>query len=265
MKKNQRITLQVEAPHITVCGISDPGRLRPENEDTIFLDKKGNFMLLADGMGGHERGGEASAGAIEIIQEFLQPEILLSELADITEAEGIPAELICLTSLVDDAVQKANSVIYERNQKAGYHRYMGTTIVGLIPVKQDYMLWFHVGDSRLYCWRDSALKQLTVDHSARLEWERNGRFGTKPAKNIITRAIGPEAITSADIGYDNRLKDDIYLMCSDGLTDMLPIEAISKILNSEGSPTEIANQLVDAANDAGGKDNVSVVLCRMKS
>ena len=100
MKKNQRITFTVEAPQAAACGVSDPGRLRPENEDSIFLEKKGNFMLLADGMGGHERGGEASAAAIEIIQEFLQPEILMDELANITEAEGIPTEFICLTSLV---------------------------------------------------------------------------------------------------------------------------------------------------------------------
>lgn len=262
MKRNERVTIQFEAPHLTICAVSDPGRKRSENEDSIFVDGEGHFMLLADGMGGHERGAEASQTAIEIMQEFLHPEILLEEIADITDAEGISTEIICLSSLVEDAVEKANAVIYQRNQEKGLKRFMGTTVVGLVPLKTD-ILWFHVGDSRIYLWRDSVLKQLTKDHSAYLQWEREGRLGVQPAKNVITKAIGPNQNTSVDIGYDSRMKNDIYILCSDGLSDMLPDDKIAEILAEQEPVHFAANRLADAANDAGGKDNVSVVLCQI--
>lgn len=265
MKRNERVSLKVNASHLSISGISDPGCLRTENEDTIFLDESGHFMLLADGMGGHERGAEASETAINVIREFLNPEVLMEELMDITDAEGIPTEVICLTSLVEDAIQKANSVIYKRNQEAGLQRYMGTTLVGLVPVQGDgnYMLWFHVGDSRLYRWRDSRLERLTVDHSAYLEWERNGQHGKEPPKNIITRAVGPHEMVMADIGYDKWQKNDIYILCSDGLTDMISEDTVSKLINTEKSVDTISTRLVDAANEAGGKDNVSAVVCKV--
>jgi serine/threonine protein phosphatase PrpC len=261
MKPDERIHLQVKASHITISGISDPGRLRPDNQDSIFLDESGHFMLLADGMGGHERGSEASATAIEVVQRYLHPDMLLEELADITDAEGIPTELICLSSLVEDAIREANSLLYDRNQQAQLERFMGTTVVGLVPVKEDNMLWFHVGDSRLYRWRDSTLKRLTSDHSAYSEWERNGRQGAEPAKHIITRAVGPNETTLADIAWDKWQMNDIYMLCSDGLTDMLTDDHVSQIINTHKDVDHIANQLIEDALDAGGKDNVSVVVC----
>lgn len=264
MKRNERVSIQVEKPHLTICGVSDPGMKRAENEDTIFVDGDGHFMLLADGMGGHERGAEASETAVEIMQEFLHPDILLEEIADITDAEGISTEIICLSSLVEDAVQKANADIFHRNQEEGVKRFMGTTVVGLVPLKTD-VLWFHVGDSRLYQWKDFTLKQLTTDHSAHLQWERGGRQGEKPAKNVITRAIGPNKYANVDIGYGDRLEGDIYILCSDGLSDMLSDDEIAGILAEEKQVPSIAARLVDAANDAGGKDNVSVVVCQIGS
>ena len=263
MNTKQRLSLKIETTEITACGISDSGRERSENEDAILIEERGHFMLLADGMGGHERGAEASATVIEIVQAFLRPEVLLDEIANITEAEGIPTELICLSSLVEGGIQKTNSVLYERNLKAGYRRFMGTTVVGLVPAKDDYMLWFHVGDSRLYRWRNSVLQRLTADHSAHTEWERSGRNGIEPAKHIITRAVGPDKTATVDIGYEKRLKNDIYLLCSDGLTDMLADEKISQIMAMDGDVNELAAGLVDAANEAGGKDNISVVVCKV--
>ncbi|MFC1816669.1 PP2C family protein-serine/threonine phosphatase, partial [Thermodesulfobacteriota bacterium] len=201
--------------------------------------------------------------AIEVVQRYLDPEMLLEALADITDAEGVPTELICLSALVEDAIQDANSLLYERNSQAKLQRFMGTTIVGLVPVKEDYMLWFHVGDSRIYRCRDAALKQLTSDHSAHTQWERSDRQGAEPAKNIITRAIGPNKITAADIDWGNWQKDDIYILCSDGLSDMLTDDQILQIINAHKDVDQIATQLIDAANKAGGKDNVSVVVCRV--
>ena len=138
---------------------------------------------------------------------------------------------------------------------------MGTTLAGLMPIGGAYFLWFHVGDSRLYRWRDSNLTRLTVDHSAHAEWVNNGRLGKEPGKNVITRAIGPNASVVADIEWDEWRSNDIYLICSDGLTDMLTDNQIARILSVGKDVDDIAVNLVSAANEAGGMDNTSVVVC----
>lgn len=265
MKKNGHKHYRVDKGPITISGISDVGRVRSENEDSIFIDENGRFMLLADGMGGHERGEEASSTAVNIIHEFLQPQVLQEVLMDITDVEDVPMVIVALYSLVGDAIEKANAVLYERNREANLKRYMGTTVVGLVPVEDLHMLWFHVGDSRLYRWRDSELKCITSDHSAYAEWVDNGRLGDEPSKNVITRAVGPNLSTSADIEWDEQKKGDIYFMCSDGLTDMVTEDQIISILKTENSVDDITKSLVKAANDAGGKDNVSVIACRLKN
>ena len=107
-------------------------------------------------------------------------------------------------------------------------RYHGTTVVGLVLVSDSHVLWFHVGDSRLYRWRDSELKQLTTDHSVYAEWKSAGGIGTAPAKNLLTRVIGINPGVDADIEYDKREKDDIFILCSDGLSDMITDEQIEE-------------------------------------
>jgi len=261
MKSELQVHLQVRTPDIVISGVSDPGRVRIENEDSIWLDSQGHFMLLADGMGGHERGAEASRTALKVIQEFLNPEQILKELLDITGGSGVPPEIVGTWSLVDKAISKAASVLYTRNQELKLERYMGTTVVGLVPVAGRYFLWFHIGDSRLYRWRDSSLKQLTVDHSAYVEWVNNGRSGKEPGKNIITRAIGPNSSVAADIEWDEWRHGDTYLICSDGLNDMLTDDKITRILSTGKDMDDTALRLVEAANDAGGLDNISAVLC----
>jgi len=263
MHSKQPTPFKIHSNQIEAAGISDPGRVRSENQDAIYLDRDGVFLLLADGMGGHERGAEASTSALEIIQQYFQPDVIADELCDITEGSGVPVEIVCLTSLVDEAVRQANETLYRINRSEKLKRYMGTTVVGMILPKDDKVLWFHVGDSRLYRFRDSGLTQLTTDHSAHIEWERNGRLGVEPGKNVITRAIGPSYSVTADTLWDTRQNGDMYLLCSDGLTDMVPDDAIARILNDGGDVPEICTRLVRAANDAGGNDNVSVVLCRV--
>jgi len=174
MHSRQPATLKIHSNQIEAAGISDPGRMRSENQDAIYLDHDGVFLLLADGMGGHERGAEASTSALEIIKKYLQPEVIAQELCDITEGSGVPAEIVCLTSLVDEAVRIANETLFDRNRTENLKRYMGTTVVGMIIPEDDNVIWFHVGDSRLYRLRDSDLTRLTTDHSAHIEWERNG-------------------------------------------------------------------------------------------
>jgi protein phosphatase len=263
MDSSERIHLQVKGDQIIASGISDTGIVRSENQDSIYLDERGHFLLLADGMGGHERGAEASQTIIEILQEYLQPERISSELKDITNVEGVPSEIICLFSLVDKGVNRVNKVLYERNKREGLERYMGSTLVGLVPVQSGHVMWFHVGDSRLYRWRDSTLNQLTNDHSAYADWVRKGRSGERPAKNIVTRAIGPKEGVVPDIEWEEYQKDDTYILCSDGLNDMISDEEIGEILTNCNDVDDITISLVNAALDAGGKDNTSVIVCRV--
>jgi len=261
MDREKKI-IKVETSSIAACGISDPGRVRSENEDSICLHEEGFSLLLADGMGGHERGAEASSTALEIISQYIQPGILSERVMDTTQVEGIPTEINCLYSMVDDAVRNANEVIQKRNKEADLKRYMGTTLVGIVFV-YEHVLWFHVGDSRLYRWRDSQLQRLTSDHSAFSEWEVKGKKGEKPAKNVITRAIGPSRGAVPDIAWGKYKKDDLYFMCSDGLTDMIVDDEIIDIIKNEDDVNNIAHSLIDAANNAGGSDNVSVIISRV--
>lgn len=264
MKTEEDLHKQVETDRIVATGISDTGLVRSENEDAILIDDAGNFLLLADGMGGHERGAEASRTALQVIQGYLQPEVVQEKMMDITEVEGVPAEVVCLSTLVAEAIDEANFVLYTRNQEAQLRRYMGTTVVGLIPAKDDdYMIWFHVGDSRLYRWRNSSLERLTVDHSAYAEWVHRGRQGDAPKKNVITRAIGPNAASSAEIGWEKGQQDDMYILCSDGLTDMIVDDHVVQILKKSENVADIVVRLVAAAKDAGGKDNTSVIVCKV--
>lgn len=263
MQSRGRLHLQPEASPVPISGISDPGQVSAVNEDAIYIDPTGRFMLLADGMGGHGHGAEASRMVLDVVRPFLHPEAIREKQRDITEVEGIPSVVTCLSALVGDAVDQANAMLFERNRQKPLHRRMGSTLVGLVRVATDYMLWFHVGDSRVYRWRQRALACLTTDHSAHQEWLKNGCHGDAPAKNVITRAVGPGALTFAEIAWDRQQPEDIYLLCSDGLTAMLDDTRIAAIVGSTAQTDAIVDRLVAAANQSGGKDNVSVIACRL--
>jgi protein phosphatase len=258
----KRIYYNVNTSRITACGVSDVGNVRTNNEDSIYIDEGGKFLLLADGMGGHERGEEASGAAIEIIRNHFNPEKVKAELKDTTD--GImPVEVGCVQTIVSAAVERTNSELFARNKRDRLKRYMGTTVVGLVLMEESYVFWFHVGDSRLYRFRDSALKRLTEDHSAYAEWINNGRPGAEPSRSIITKAIGPRAVVTPTINWDKWVKGDTYILCSDGLTDMIDDDNIEGILKSGDDVEKMANRLADAAMDAGGKDNTSVLVCKI--
>jgi len=261
MRADQRIRCQVKSPYLEINGISDLGRLRAENEDFIYLDREGRFILLADGMGGHERGAEASETAVDVVKNVLSAKTANNQSQRITDVDGLPGPIACLHGIVDDAIHQANTVLYERNQALQLTRFMGTTIVGFIPVEREYFLWFHIGDSRLYRMRNGNLKCLTRDHSAYKEWEERGRHGREPEKNIITRAVGPKKRVSADIKWDSWVRGDTYILCSDGLSDMITDEEMMRIVKGRKDVETTAGDLVEAAIQAGGKDNISVIVC----
>lgn len=263
MDETERLHTQILGEHLTVTGISDIGFIRDENQDAIYLDEKGRFVLLADGMGGHERGAEASQTIINILKDFFQPGVIENELKDITDTAGVPAEVNVLFSLIDKGIRKSNNTLYSKNRSERIERYMGSTLVGLIVTDNMYVTWFHVGDSRLYRWRGMTLNQLTEDHSAYAEWLHNGCVGEEPGKNIVTRAIGPKEGIIPNIDWAKGKKDDIYILCSDGLSDMVGDDVISNIILNADSVNGIAVNLLNAALDAGGHDNISIIVCRL--
>jgi protein phosphatase len=165
---------------------------------------------------------------------------------------------------VQRAVAAANNEVYKNNLSQGLLRYSGTTVVGLVLLENGYLLFFHVGDSRLYRFRKGRLKALTTDHSMHAEWLAAGRPGLEPGKQAITRAIGPHEFVEPEVGWDKWRKNDIYLLCSDGLTDMVPEEGIKKGLASREPLEKMALHLVEKACESGGKDNISAIVCRME-
>lgn len=262
MERDNQTVMNVKTPQIMASGISDRGILREKNEDRISIDESGLVMLLADGMGGHERGEEASSIAIEVFREHLQPDAIRAQLADITAASGVPSEIASLYTLVIRVAEMAARRMYERNRELRLERYMGTTIVGLLLLTDEYALWFHIGDSRLYRWRNRVLERLTTDHSAHAEWEAGGRIGIEPGRNILTRAIGMDPSAEPDMGWGKLGKNETYILCSDGLTDMISDSRIQEILKTGTGADDLARRLVNAALSAGGMDNVSVVVCQ---
>ena len=165
METEKSIMMEVNSPKIVATGISDAGYVRDENEDSIWLDESGLVLLLADGMGGHERGAEASRTAIRIFRELLTPEGIKREVGEVTAAADVPPEIGGLYTIIFRAVGKTANFLSDRNLEIKLDRYMGTTVVGLVLVDDYHVLWFHIGDSRLYRWRGSVLKCLTTDHS----------------------------------------------------------------------------------------------------
>jgi protein phosphatase len=255
--------LQVKSDALVAVGISDVGKRRKENEDAFWIDESGLIVLLADGMGGHENGAEASRCAIEIFSELLNLKKIEEEMFDGTAMVDVPTEIAKLFPIIDRAVDKTASLLWERNRELNLNLPMGTTLVGLVLVGDHHVLWFHVGDSRIYRLRESKLELLTKDHSAYQEWLDSGKRGVDPGKNIISRALGISPMVYADTNWDRRHEGDVFILCSDGLTDMITDDEIKEILDSEQNVYDCTHSLVEAALDAGGRDNTSVVVCRV--
>ena len=225
--------------------------MRSQNQDSVFavtasVGKLPNLLIVADGMGGHKAGDYASRQAIRLVTDTIRKS---------------PYQNPAL--IVTDAIRQANAKLYEESVRHEEYRGMGTTFT-LAYVDNKLVHIYHVGDSRLYLLHDT-LKQLTLDHSYVEEMYRKGLLSRDSAeyhqkKNIITRALGGNDYIVADIYEEPVSAGDIILLCSDGLTNMVPDERISAILSSEGSLEQKAESLIFLANQNGGQDNISVVL-----
>lgn len=238
---------------------TDTGRARNNNEDSVAVDEASHLVVLADGMGGYNAGEVASGMATSFIKTELGR--WLAEASDNASDTDVRRAM-------DICVDNANRAIFNAANSNPQYAGMGTTLV--VGVFRDgRLLMGHVGDSRGYRLRGGRLAQITHDHSLLQEQIDSGLITAEQAafsanKNLVTRAVGVEDTVLLETHLHDVLPGDTYLLCSDGLSDMLDDESIAQLLQSSDALSEVAAALVDAANDAGGKDNISVVLARVR-
>ena len=227
-------------------GLSDVGRQREANEDSYVLADP--VFVVADGMGGAQAGEVASRTAAEVFQET-------------HDGGGTPEEQLSRLT------REANRRIHDLSRRDATRRGMGTTLTAAMLTEGGVSVG-HVGDSRAYLLREGALTQLTHDHSLVAELQRSGQLTAEaaehhPQKSIITRALGPESDVDVDAHTHAARDGDVYLLCSDGLTGMISDDEVEAILRGAQTLREAAETLVRAANQSGGRDNITVVLFRV--
>jgi protein phosphatase len=247
-----------------IAGATDTGKVRNHNEDAVGQDELIGLAVLADGMGGHKAGEVASGMAINtIIQE------LSGTLRQLKPGQKDETGKYTLDSvLLRHAIEKANTAIFDTASRGTACEGMGTTVVVAAFYDQRVSI-AHVGDSRLYRLRHGYLEQLTTDHSLADELIAKGCFDTMEEvhaagfKNAITRALGLEHHVLVDLREEAVKPSDVYLLCSDGLTDMVNDGEIQRIIEKHSTDlNKAAHELIDAANQNGGRDNISVILAR---
>jgi protein phosphatase len=256
----------------TAAALTDRGQKRASNEDAFGLSIEHGVFVVCDGMGGAAAGEVASSLAVEeMLRQLTSPAVNES---DSELAESTPLDLV-----VREAVWAANAAIYSRARRNSRYSGMGTTLVGLLT-RARRVLVLNVGDSRCYRLRSGVLEQLTLDHSLVEEQVRMGRLSSadaqrSPLRNVITRALGTYDEVTPDIFEHEARIGDLFLLCSDGLTRELTDAQIESLLaagltsHDHGEPKlgepkleELCARLVDAANQAGGRDNITCLLVR---
>ncbi len=251
-----------------ICaGMTDVGCARDHNEDDFYLSEGSEALcIVADGMGGHQSGEVASAMAIRAIVDYYRETI--PEDGDDYAKEAVNGEVHDLHQhRLTEALHMANREVFEAAEGDEAFDGMGTTIVSGY-FTDDGLYRAHIGDSRAYRYRDGELTQLTPDHSLANEYVRMGILAREdveffPYKNVITRACGLADEVEVDAGYETFEVGDIFLFCSDGLTDMVNDRDLVKMMEAEEDVDELCKQLVEQANANGGNDNITVILAKV--
>jgi serine/threonine protein phosphatase PrpC len=251
--------------HLEVSGKTHVGKKRSQNEDSFLLMPEEGLCCVADGMGGHSSGEIASKLAVSEVYEFFK---YTAEDKEATWPFKADRVLNYDENRLATALKLANQRIYEASYADTKYRGMGTTIAAIYCVK-DTVYIGHVGDSRIYHFISAKkeLIQLTEDHSLLNDFIRSKKPSSEeiqnfPHKNIIVRALGLKDKVQVDINRTLPSENDLFLICSDGLSGMIPISKILEILSSESNLDAANEQLVDSANEAGGNDNITSVLAR---
>jgi protein phosphatase len=248
---------------LTFVGQTDTGRVREHNEDTIATDPDVGLLVLADGMGGYNAGEVASGIAVKTITNLVREGLAREDLASIDRSTGLSRPSIVLR----DAITRANKIIYQTARSQAECEGMGTTVVAALFYDNRVSI-AHVGDSRLYRQRGSQIAQVTMDHSLLQELVDRGFYSPEEAqraanKNYVTRALGVEPQVEVEVQEHPVDKGDIFILCSDGLSDMVEDEDIRLTISTFGANLDtVAKQLIQLANENGGRDNVSVVLAQ---
>jgi len=247
--------------------LTDVGRKRKNNEDSILVNSDLGLYLLADGMGGHAAGEVASRLAIETIESFFKANTDISELA-INRLMNFPPGLSLPAKKLLWSIMESNTVIIKEVEKNQDLRGMGTTIVALHPGEDDILLG-HVGDSRIYRVRRNRLRRITEDHSLfERELKKNihtrSEIDSMPQKDSLTRALGHMPKATVDLNYVTPRAGDIFILCSDGLTDMVNEDVILGIVSENTDDINAAGDLLlHTALQNGGVDNISIILVKV--
>jgi protein phosphatase len=246
---------------LEITGCTDTGLSRDHNEDYIGYDDVG-IAVLADGMGGHQAGEIASKMAVEGVLDQLKAVLANENGRSVTGSQ--------MLNVVSNTISSSNRKIFEASEANIARSGMGTTVVAAV-IKDSRLYAGHVGDSRLYLLRNSRLKRITKDHSLVQDLIDKGFYTEDEAKiasinHVVTRALGTSQDVEVDILQQNAKQDDVFLLCSDGLSDMLSDAMMEQVLKRPSkSLNEKAQKLVGLANHFGGKDNISVILIKVDS
>lgn len=254
---------------IISSALTDVGRKRDHNEDNFYILKEENLFMVADGMGGHSAGEVASKMIVEHIRDFF---IRTSKDREATWPYKMNKDKKYEENRLTTAIQEGNKKVFNTSQNDAKKKGMGTTVTTTLFVTEKigekmvdgvYVGW--VGDSRIYRIRKGKLKQISEDHSLLNEMIKKNDMTAEeianfPHKNVILRAIGMKPHVEVDVKYEVLEEGDLYIMCSDGLSGEVPDDDIERIVNKANSIEEANKNLIQAANNNGGKDNVTVAL-----
>jgi PPM family protein phosphatase len=252
------------AESLEIVARTDAGRVRSHNEDSVYADSPLGLAIVADGMGGYNAGEVASGLATMMLRTELG-----KAFGGRSPEERMPGGELWMHQALKGEIARANSAILQAAQTQARYTGMGTTLVTAL-FHDNKVTVAHIGDSRLYRLRGGELAPLTRDHSLLQEQLDGGIITPEQARlsknrNLVTRALGIDPAVEAEIRDHEVQAGDIYLLCSDGLNDMIEDEEIASCLTTLSANLELcATRLVDMANDNGGRDNVSVVLVRIK-
>ncbi len=244
--------------------ITDTGKVRDHNEDAIATQPDIGLMVLADGMGGYNAGEVASGIAVKTVFDLVGEATNREDRDEVEPTSGLMRQTIVLR----DAISRANKIIYQTAQSQPQCEGMGTTIVACL-FYDDRVSVAHVGDSRAYRLRADQFQQLTLDHSLLQELVDRGFYSPEEAqrstnRNYVTRALGVEPAVEVEVQEYDVEREDVYLLCSDGLPDMVEDEDIHLTISTFSDSLDVVGQqLVQLTNDHGGRDNVSIMLARV--
>lgn len=255
----------LDGMRVRFSGLTDVGRKRDHNEDTIYLPVDTRLAIVADGMGGHASGEVASKMAVETVVEYFHD---TQDTQTLTWPFKVDRDVRADINRMTVSIMLANLEIFERAQRDETCKGMGTTVVAIYFL-DDTVVIGHVGDSRVYRVRDGKITQLTEDHSLINDYIKMKRVTAEeaenwPHKNVIVRALGMKETVQVDILTEQPRVGDCFLLCSDGLSGMIRDEQMAHVVRNINDLDTCVESLTAAANEEGGIDNISTVLARIE-